>query len=350
VRAPSLLLPLLLLAGCGALPEPFAGHPGALGARLAAPPPARLAVPPPAAALLTNAAGKRLAGAVADALVEREVPAFAQTARPGDWRLDVTAELQNNQVLPKYIIRDERGRVQGSAMGVAMPAAAWSLGDPLALKMEAAAIAPKLADLLVTIDAMRKRSDPHSIYNRPAQVAVPDVTGAPGDGNESLALAMRRQLPQLGDMVQETPAGADFVVAGQVHTAPEGANTRIEIQWRIIDAAGHDLGQVVQLNDVPSGSLDHYWGDVALVVAQQAAGGVQEVIDKQKTAPKTASKTSPTPTPAASVVTAPASAGKPSAAPAHGGAGASEAKPASAVPSPAAAGSGAPGAGGALRQ
>ncbi len=200
-----LLLPLLL-AACGDLPQPFIGRPGAMGARLAQPPPARLAVPSPTHALLTNSAGDTLAGAVADALVAREVPAVAQSVRPGDWRLDVSAELQNDRVTPKYTIRDERGRVQGSTTGVPMPAAAWADGDPLALKMEAAAIAPKIADLLVTIDAIRKRSDPHSIYNRPAQVAVPDVTGAPGDGNQSLALQMRRQLPRLGDIVQELAA------------------------------------------------------------------------------------------------------------------------------------------------
>ena len=35
---------------------------------------------------------------------------------------------------------------------------------------------------------------------------------------------------------------------------------------------------MVQLNEVPKGMLDLYWGDVALVVAQEAAGGVRDVI------------------------------------------------------------------------
>lgn len=272
----------LLFAACGDLPQPFAGRPGPTAARLVQPPPARLAVPTPTHALLTDAAADTLAGAVADALVEREVPAVAHAAKPGDWQLVVSAELKGARVVPTYTVRDERGRPQGTAIGVAMPPHAWSDGDPYMLKMEAAAIAPKITEMLVGIDAARKRSDPHSLYNRPPQVAVLQVTGAPGDGNLALTRHMRAQLPKLGDILQDAPEGADFTVAGRVHTAPGAGNsTRVEIQWLINDAAGHDLGRVVQINEVPAGSITPFWGDVALVVAQEAAGGVQDVILRQ---------------------------------------------------------------------
>ena len=33
----------------------------------------------------------------------------------------------------------------------------------------------------------------------------------------------------------------------------------------------------MQLNEVPPGTLDRYWGDVAVAVAAEAAGGVQDV-------------------------------------------------------------------------
>ena len=46
-------------------------------------------------------------------------------------------------------------------------------------------------------------------------------------------------------------------------------------------ANGDERGKVVQLNDIPAGSLDHYWGDVAVVVATEAAGGVNDVILRQ---------------------------------------------------------------------
>ena len=42
--------------------------------------------------------------------------------------------------------------------------------------------------------------------------------------------------------------------------------------------SGDERGKVVQLNEIPAGSLDHYWADVAVVVATEAAGGVNDVI------------------------------------------------------------------------
>ena len=75
---------------------------------------------------------------------------------------------------------------------------------------------------------------------------------------------------------------------GQVRAVPIAGNKqRIEIQWLIKNAAGKDLGRVVQLNEIPAGTLDHYWGDVAVVVATEASGGVNDVI-KRQTQPDTA--------------------------------------------------------------
>ena len=54
--------------------------------------------------------------------------------------------------------------------------------------------------------------------------------------------------------------------------------TRVEIQWIVTDNHGQENGRVVQINEVPIGSLDQYWGDVAVAVATEAAGGVAEVV------------------------------------------------------------------------
>jgi hypothetical protein len=55
----------------------------------------------------------------------------------------------------------------------------------------------------------------------------------------------------------------------------------VEIAWSVLDVYGHDAGHLVQLNDIPAGTLDHYWGDVALVATQAAAGGIRQVIANQ---------------------------------------------------------------------
>src|SRR4029077_9788837 len=61
-----------------------------------------------------------------------------------------------------------------------------------------------------------------------------------------------------------------------------GGQQRVEIQWSVRAAAsGDERGKVVQLNEIPAGSLDHYWADVAVVVATEAAGGINDVILRQ---------------------------------------------------------------------
>ncbi len=56
---------------------------------------------------------------------------------------------------------------------------------------------------------------------------------------------------------------------------------RVEIQWSVKTASGDERGRVVQLNEIPAGTLDQYWGDVAVVVATEASNGVNDVIIRQ---------------------------------------------------------------------
>jgi len=273
---------LTLLAGCGSLPRPFAGHPGAAALRLAQPPPARLAVPVPSGALLTDDASVAYDRALVAALQDQEVPAVADIVRKGDWRLLASAELRGDKVVPTFIVQDPAGAAQGSTEAAPQDAAQWSDGGAATLQSAAAAAAPAIAALLTRIEATRRQSDPNSLLNRPARVLVHEVVGAPGDGNHQLARNLRLQLPQVGEDVRDTAAGADFVVQGDVTTATgSGATERIEIRWIVSDMQGHELGQVVQLNEVAAGSLDRYWGDTALAVAQEAAGGIRDVILNQ---------------------------------------------------------------------
>jgi hypothetical protein len=133
--------------------------------------------------------------------------------------------------------------------------------------------------LLTRIEAARQHSDPNSLLNRPARVQVVEVEGAPGDGNMALTKQMRDKLSHLGPVVQDTANGADFILEGHVRMVPEAGNLqRVEIQWVLKNAAGDERGRIVQLNEVPAGSLNGYWGDVAVVVAQEASGGVRDAL------------------------------------------------------------------------
>jgi hypothetical protein len=272
------LTALLLVAACGDLPQPFLGNPGATGRILAQPPTPRLAVPVPAQALLSDQAAETFAQALSGALQTQEVPAVEGPAQPGDWRLQVTAGLHGATVVPVYAVLDPTGRDRGKSEGKPLASADWAAATPAVLARAATDAAPGIADMLTGI----QHADPNSLYNRPAHVQVVAVTGAPGDGNLALTTQMRTILGRLGPVVQDSASGADFIVRGTVKLVPiAGGQQRVEIQWSVATPAGDERGRVAQLNDVPAGSLDGYWGDVATAVAQEAAGGVRDVILRQ---------------------------------------------------------------------
>ncbi len=278
VAAIALLAPL---ASCGDLPQPFRDRPGATATRLSQPPPARLAIPLPTQSLLTDDAAQSWSHALADALVAQELPVTASAPRPGDWHLLLTAEMQGGSVVPTYTVTDPHGVPQGASQGTPVPPADWAAGQPQTFKAAADEEAPKVVALLGGIEARREMSDPHSLLNRPPVIYFKGVTGAPGDGNTSLARQMVQHLPNQGDVVQDTPKGADYTLEGQIKTAPgAGGTLRIEIQWLVDDSSGGERGRVVQINEVPLHSLDSFWGDVAVTVATEAAGGVEEVINQ----------------------------------------------------------------------
>lgn len=275
---PLLLAVLLLLAGCGALPQPFFGNPGRTGARLAEPPPSRLAVPTPAQSLLNNAGSDAWASATAAALAGQALPALHTEPTPGDWTLVLSAQLQGASVLPTYEVRDSTGAAKGTAQGAPVPAATWSLNDPAVLKSAAEQAAPGIDALLTRIQAARLHDDPNSLQNRPARVYLAGVKGAPGDGDRSLATQMRLKLAGYGIVVQDTADGSDYQLRCEIRTAPAPSDqTKIELQWVVDDARG-ERGRVVQLNEVPASAIAQYWGDVAVVVAEQAAGGIKDVL------------------------------------------------------------------------
>jgi hypothetical protein len=276
------LLLLLLLSSCGDLPEPFLGNPGANGRILAQPPTPRLAVPTPTNALLGDDASRKFASNIAAGLQAIEVPAIAGRVRSGDWRLVTDAETRGATVVPVFTIIDPKGKDMGKAEGAPVSTQAWALGADATLDTAAADAAPKISNLLTSIQTAELHRDPNSLYNRVAKVDVATVTGAPGDGNPSLTKQMKAHLSALGPVVQDTPNGADFVVQGDVKMVPIAGNQqRVEIQWSVKASSGDERGKVVQLNEIPAGSLDHYWADVAIIVATEAAGGVNDVILRQ---------------------------------------------------------------------
>jgi hypothetical protein len=275
------LLVALFLAGCGDLPEPFLGNPGATAKRLAVPEAGMIAVPPPSDALLPSQASTDFADLLALSLQKAEVPALARAPRKTDWRVGITAERRGDQVVPRYAILDAAGREQGALDGSALAAPGWIAGSPSALGQAAQDAVPKILALMKSIRATRDRADPNSLVNRVAKLYVPEVTGAPGDGNVSLTRLIRTGLAEYGPLIQVTPEGADFTVKGEVTvTPPAKGQQRVEVVWTVTRPSGVLSGKVSQLNSVPAGTLDGYWGDIAAAVAREASNGVDTVVER----------------------------------------------------------------------
>jgi hypothetical protein len=288
----------LLLAGCGDYPEPMLHHPGRLGFLLSHPPPQRLVVPVPGRALLDDQSASAFAKDLSDAMVAQTVPAFAQKPQRGDWVLGVSATLNGDTVTPAYTIIDPRGHVQGNLTGTPVSSQAWANGDPAALNQAAAEVGPQLASLLSNIDAALKESDPNSLYNRPPRLDFSGITGAPGDGDDSLAREMRKDIGNMGVILVDQKSDADYLMRCQVRVTKVSSSVdHVEIDWIIDTVDGKEAGRVAQLHDLPAGSLDSYWGDVAVVAAAEAAQGVKEVIDNNigKKAPPGATPLPPPP-------------------------------------------------------
>lgn len=277
IRIVSLLLLLIGLAGCGGLPRPFEGHSGATALRLAEPPPVRLVVPVPRAIFLPEGPSADLARVLAENLLDAEVPAYTGVPKRGDWQLLIEADHRGPDVVPTYRVIDPTGEQRGITEGLPVPTTLWVGAPPL--RRISGEATPRVVALLSRIEAARRQSDPSSLQNRAPRLFLVSVTGAPGDGNAALTRLIKTELVKAGQDIQDDAKGADFTLAGTVSVVPAGAGKqRVEVQWVVVDAKGSEAGRVVQLNEIQAGLLDRNWGDVALVVAEEAAGGVKDVI------------------------------------------------------------------------
>lgn len=107
---------------------------------------------------------------------------------------------------------------------------------------------------------------------------APRVTGAPGDGNTSLASAMRRELEDKGMQVSE-PGQNVYRVAADVKIKPPKDGTQaIAINWTINDPKGVEVAKITQNNEVPAGYLDKNWGQSAEDAAKAASVQIKQVI------------------------------------------------------------------------
>jgi hypothetical protein len=107
---------------------------------------------------------------------------------------------------------------------------------------------------------------------------APVVSGAPGDGNSTLAAALLRELRKSGVASAEGRPSGYRIVGRVVLGPPRDGKQTIQIDWQVIDPSGKSLGTVSQKNEVPPGSLDGAWGQTADAAAAAAAQGILKLL------------------------------------------------------------------------
>ena len=112
-----------------------------------------------------------------------------------------------------------------------------------------------------------------------AALAFVDVAGAPGDGEQALAAALRKRLLAAGVKPASTLADNVYSVEGIVQvTQAKSGKQSVRIDWTIFDPDGNQLGFVTQTNDVRKGSLDKSWGAAADEAAGAAIGDILKLL------------------------------------------------------------------------
>ena len=281
-RREAALLLAAMLAGCSVPVAPltaYAPQPDAPIMRLRDG--AGITVKPVAG--LDGPAGRALAEAMAAALRAAELPATTAAQNRGSYLLIGQAAAPRPDAPGPLALRWELVRADGLPVAQAeqtLPPDGTAFGgDGALLARLAAGAAPQIAGYF---------QDPgDGAVDTGQRIVVPPVAGAPGDGPQALANAMRNALRDGHVEVADGPAdrtARHYTVAGTVALTPSGPGTQtVTVSWALLGPDGGRIGEVRQANDIPAGSLDGRWGDVAEAVARSAAGGIVALLDHLKT-------------------------------------------------------------------
>ncbi|HTW52398.1 MAG TPA: hypothetical protein VME45_10935 [Stellaceae bacterium] len=309
-RAPAAVLLAVLVAACQPLPQPFADD---------RPPAALIAVPDNLDIAVGQVAGEpratadKLPKAVAQELVKHNIVASDDTASKLSYQLNGRIEEHADQpgksvVTVFWQLRDARGNIVNERTDqLAAPTRDWADGNDAQVTQLAAASAAGFASLV----SAAQPAPTEAPGGGRTRVAVRKISGAPGDGDNSLATSLTAVLKHADiELVDAKDGKPDVDVDCDVKLDPiPGNKQHVKIVWHVDRASGGEIGQVAQENDIPHGQLDGAWGDIAYSVAMAAADGIVQLVDRAGPAGKgaPAATAAAAPVPAAANVATPAS-------------------------------------------
>jgi hypothetical protein len=106
------------------------------------------------------------------------------------------------------------------------------------------------------------------------------ITGAPGDGNTALELAIRNELARIGLPISDKARGPRYRldVYVTVGKARDDGHQTVEVKWWLHNPEGKYQGTVMQRVELPDGELNGPWGNDATYAARAAAQGILRLL------------------------------------------------------------------------
>lgn len=282
---------LALLAGCGALPKPFA-HSGANLSnpllRLADGGGVQVAVAPELfegiAAPLKAAAVKGLAGA--------NVPASINPDLTGVFRLtgDVSIEIGDpgDAETARFIwrLQDAAGQEVGAFdQTITGDAPGWLAEDRQIYEIIAADAGQRIAEILRGDGGLAAGAAQVTASAGPSLYLV-GVDGAPGDGNAALVRSLKLVMARGGGKIADSLDRATHLIMGSVEVSDTKADSQLLIvSWAVTGLDGIELGEVTQSNRVPITLTAGRWGELAYAIAEGAGEGIFDILERAKIVP-----------------------------------------------------------------
>jgi hypothetical protein len=274
----------LALAACGQVPLPFSTAPHVIADSpfLDTPTAVGIAILPISG--MAPALSAQIGRAMADKFEVYEIPAEPVAENRGlgfSLQGEVESSVAAGDEITARIIwrlKSRRGAIAADYVQRAtMQLDAWQNGDRGAAVLVAGEAASKLT-LIIAGDAPTQTAPvPPPPRPKLATVSIKPVEGAPGDGRESLQLAVTQMLLENG--VRRDELSPEVTLACTVTTAPfNDTLQRVSIVWRALARDGSELGNVKLENTIPVGSLDGSWGPTAFVIANAAGNDLLQLL------------------------------------------------------------------------
>lgn len=266
-----------ILSGCGELPRPYKTR--SLSQKIDNPILAqrdnRVVYVAPVQGTQAQS-GAHLAELVSQKLHDWDILATTRAATKDAYRLVGAGQYSAGQLHYRWTLQAADGHVvEQGAFSLPSSSTAWSLGRPSLLQTLADRTAADISAALkpVRLDAVAKADAVAG-----AQVAMGEITGAPGDGNRALIRSLRRLLKKAKVPMTTDRAAASMIVGGEVTVSSAGAEAdQVTLTWIMRRPDGSELAKIQQRNRVPKGSLDGRWGDAAYYAANAVLASVVEV-------------------------------------------------------------------------